>query len=228
MKFVHTNQQEAAAGFQEPDKNRQPDDARIRLLRDNVLPRSRRSTAAGTRSGRVLRCWRASSSARSCRSPPVPASARPVRAAPGRASLAGTPSWCRMPPESRTRMIAMAPPLDAVVAGEVNKFPLLPSGRATGPPPRAPAAGPRAPAGKTLLRWPLIRRSRPHMSNRTAFKHPGVDGISNTVHPIGISNTVRAFGVLPSHGEPWRRRTQVVRSLHPLPRRHLGGFPSCI
>ena len=56
MKFLHTNQQEAAAGFQEPDRKRQPDDARIRLLRDNVLPHSRKSAAAAMRSGHAFRC----------------------------------------------------------------------------------------------------------------------------------------------------------------------------
>ncbi|RLM99455.1 hypothetical protein C2845_PM06G05950 [Panicum miliaceum] len=43
-----------------------------------------------------------------------------------------------------------------------------------------------------------------------------------------VSEIPSAPRVLPSHGEPGRRRTQAVPSLHPLPRRHLGAFPSRI
>jgi hypothetical protein len=45
-------------------------------------------------------------------------------------SLDGTTSGCSTPMDSRTRLVEIAPPL-AAIAGEVSKFPLLPSHRTT-------------------------------------------------------------------------------------------------
>jgi len=75
--------------------------------------------------------------------------------------------------------------------------------------PRPPAAAPRAPGSvETLLRY---FQSVPRRSDRTARRHPGVDGIWNTVHPWHPARP---------------RRAQLKPSL--VHRRHQGASPSCI
>ena len=157
MKFVHTNQQEAAAGFllQSPaDDNLTRTDKR----RPHWSPPRQRPASQSQERRRGDAFW----TCFSLLTRQFQRAQLPISSSPGGRASSARGTGTSEPRRNHERMqhahgITDLSDRDRATTGrrrrriEAIKLPLLPSGRAAGPPPRAPAAGPRAPAGKDAL-----------------------------------------------------------------------------